>query len=78
MDERRSMSKGQRAMVKAMRYPDAKQGRPEKGKRSVSEPFSRGRLSEARTVLHHSRSLAESVVKGITALDVALVTSAKV
>jgi len=32
------------------------------------------RVSQARSVLRHSRSLAESVVKGITPLDQALAT----
>jgi hypothetical protein len=61
-------------MVKAMRYPEAKQGRAGEGKKNSSEtePFSKNRLSNARTVLHHSRTLAELVVKGITPLDRAL------
>jgi hypothetical protein len=61
-------------MVKAMRYPDAERGRKRtKGSSSASEHgFSRVRRSDARAVLRHSRSLAESVVKGITPLDAAL------
>jgi hypothetical protein len=74
MDERRNVSKGQRAMVKAMRYPDAQHGgKRKKGSSLVSkDDFHASRISQARAVLHHSRSLAESVVKGITPLDAAL------
>jgi hypothetical protein len=48
-------------MVKAMRYPDAeKGGKRVKGSSSGSERgFSKVRLSDARAVLLHSRSLAE-------------------
>ena len=53
-------------MALAMIYPEAYK----KGLQSKS--FSTARLSQARSVLHHSRSLAESVLKGITPLDQAL------
>jgi hypothetical protein len=74
MDERRNVSKGQRAMVKAMRYPEVKHGgKRVKGSSLVSkDDFHGSRVSQARSVLHHSRALAESVVKGITPLDAAL------
>jgi hypothetical protein len=74
MDERRNVSKGQRAMAKAMRYPEVKVGGKRiKGSGSETERgFSNVRLSNARSVLRHSRSLAEAVVKGITPLDAAL------
>jgi hypothetical protein len=74
--QRRSVTKGQRAMATAMRYPDAeKGGKRVKGSSPVTGPeFSKQRLSEARAVLRHSRSQAESVVKGLTTLDTALAT----
>jgi hypothetical protein len=71
---RRDLTKGQQAM--AMMYPE-----PEKGgrgkKKTVDETsalFSAKRLQLARAVLNHSRSLADSVLKGITPLDAALAT----
>lgn len=70
---RRNVSKGQRAMAKALRFPDpAKRGRGNKSPETGAFPHQR--LSEARAVLHHSRTLAESVAKGITPLDAALAT----
>lgn len=71
MDERRSVSKGQRAMVKAIRYPEPRKGDV---KKLNNEDVTRARLSQARAVLHHSRILAESVIKGIKPLDAALAT----
>jgi hypothetical protein len=62
-------------MAVALVYPEPEKGG--RGKRSeaingpVSGQFSKQRLNEARTVLHHSRSPAESVLKGITPLDAA-------
>jgi hypothetical protein len=80
MDTRRNVSKGQRAMVTAFRYPESgKQGRgknAEARKAVVSNGFSLDRLKQARSVLRHSRSLAESVLKGITPLDAALTPDA--
>jgi hypothetical protein len=75
----RNMTKGQRAMTLAMIYPEPeKGGARERG--SISETktelmrakISDARLSQARTVLRHSRELAQAVVAGITPLDLAL------
>jgi hypothetical protein len=72
------MTKGQQAMVLAMIYPEPERGgrgnKSALGKGSDSEPFlfSKARLSDARSVLRHSRVLAESVVKGAVSLDDAL------
>jgi hypothetical protein len=66
-EERLKISK---AIVLAMMYPESENGG--RGKKSaaknllVSSGFSRQRLDQARTILHHSRPLAESVLKGIT------------
>jgi hypothetical protein len=72
VDVRRVLTKGQQAMAMAMRYPEP--NRRGKKRSVVSQDFSETRLSQARSVLHHSRSLAESVLKGITPLDAALTT----
>lgn len=75
---RRNLTKGQQAMALAMMYPEPEKGG--RGKKSAAEnllkisKFKRDRLDRARSVLHHSRSLAESVLKGITPLDMALAT----
>jgi ParB/Sulfiredoxin domain len=68
---RRNLTKGQQAMAMAMIYPEG-----QKGKKVVENlnNFSRARLSQARTVLHHSRALAESVLKGTATLDETLAT----
>jgi hypothetical protein len=59
---RHNLKKGQRAMAWAMLYPEAT-----KLKRRSSETkdqgFSEARLSIARTVLQHSRALAEAVLR---------------
>jgi hypothetical protein len=71
--QRRNLTKGQKAMAMAMMYPDALNvGRAGSKNGSATEPFSKSRLSYARAVLHHSRSLAESVLNGVTPLDAAL------
>jgi hypothetical protein len=63
-------------MALAMMYPEPEKGG--RGKKSaalnstVSVGFSATRLNLARGILHHSRSLAESVLKGITPLDQAV------
>jgi hypothetical protein len=58
------MTKGQQAMALAMIYPEAdKRGRGNKGKAELNSDFSQKRLSQARTVLRHSRKLSEAVVK---------------
>jgi hypothetical protein len=59
----------------AMLFPEVEKGG--RGKKSAAlnsadtAGFSSRRLEQAREVLHHSRSLAEAVVKGITPLDTA-------
>jgi hypothetical protein len=69
---RRHITKGQQAMI----YPDAaERGRGKKSEtRKLEETsnFSYRRLNRARSVLRHSRDLAESVVKGSISLDEAL------
>jgi ParB-like chromosome segregation protein Spo0J len=68
---RRNLTKGQQAMALAMIYPEpAKGGR---GKKALgTEGFSQARLSQARSVLRHSRSLAERVMARQLGLDEAL------
>lgn len=66
---RRHMTKGQRAIVVAMIYPE-----PQKLRRKDSSPFetkelSSGKLSQARTVLRHAPDLADSVINGSISLD---------
>jgi hypothetical protein len=64
-------------MALAMMYPESgQQGRgknAEVRKAVVSTGFSVERLKQARLVLHHSRALAEAVLKNTTPLDQALV-----
>lgn len=67
---RRNLTKGQKAMALAMMYPEPTPGKKRKTS-SVSEEVTTTRLSNARTVLHHSRSLAEAVLKGYPPLDAA-------
>jgi hypothetical protein len=74
---RRNLSKGQQAMALAFIYPE-----PEKayrGKKSdqaakllETKTFSGARLSQARTVLRHSRTLGEAVLAGVEKLDAAI------
>jgi ParB-like nuclease domain len=72
-DARRNVTMGQLAMVTAFRYPEALNvGRAGNKNGKATLPFSKMRLSQARAVLHHSRSLAEAVLKGIKPLDAAL------
>lgn len=71
---RRNLTKGQQAMALAMIYPEPEKGG--RGKRSQNrESLSRtmeNRLSQCRSVLRHSRDLAETVLSGVTPLDEAL------
>jgi len=61
-----------------MMYPEAESGG--RGKKSAVKnmleisKFKRDRIDRARIVVHYSRSLAESVLKGITPLDAAHAT----
>jgi len=64
---RRNLTKGQQAIALAMIYPE-----PHSKKSKESLLFSKMRLSQARSVLRHSRDLAESVLKGSVSLDEAL------
>lgn len=65
---RRNLTKGQQAMALAMIYPEP---HSKKGKETL--PFSKMRLSQARSLLRHSRDLAQSVLKGALPFDEALV-----
>jgi hypothetical protein len=72
---RRNLTKGQQAMALAMIYSEPEKGRGKKDtakKDAESSSFSYRRVQQARSVLRHSRDLAESVVKGSLSLDEAL------
>jgi hypothetical protein len=72
---RRNLTKGQQAMAMAMMYPVEKGGRGKLSqKRESLDRTMENRVSQARAILRHSRSLAESVLKGITPLNDALAT----
>jgi hypothetical protein len=66
--QRRHLTKGQQAMAVALIFPEGdERGRGKKGKTTKSAEaadFSATRLRQARAVLHHSRPLAQSVLKG--------------
>ena len=62
---RRNLTKAQQAMATAIIYPEADQrGRGNKGKAELSSAFSQKRLAQARSVLRHSRALANEVLAG--------------
>jgi hypothetical protein len=62
-------------MATAMIYPEPeKGGRGKKGNLPDTGGFSRQRLGVARTVLRHSRPLAEAVMAGSMTLDDASLT----
>ena len=68
---RRNMTKGQQAMAFAMVYPEPEKGG--RGKKSlIIKEFNQGRVSQARTVLRHSRKLSEAVIAGTISLNDAL------
>jgi hypothetical protein len=72
---RRHLSKGQKAVITAFLYPEPENGG--RGKKAATNSkdslgFSPMRVSQARTVLRHSRALAEEVLKGNVGLDEAL------
>jgi hypothetical protein len=71
---RRNLNKGQQAIALAMIYPEPeKGGRGNKAKNLLgTEGFSAARLSQARSVLRHSRALAEDVLATRKSLDAAL------
>jgi hypothetical protein len=79
--ERRNLTKGQQAMALAMIYPKPEQGKrrdPELRKKlgllGRTERAGGERLRQARTILHHSRALAEAVMANRTSFDEALKT----
>lgn len=61
---RRHLSKAQRAMAVAMVYPEPEKGGRGKKSSRTEEFTSAAHISRARTVLRHSRSLAEAVLVG--------------
>ena len=74
---RRSLTVGQRAMALAMIYPEPKRGRgnnDEAVKGAETASFSYRRVQQARSVLKHSRALAEDVLAHRTSLDKVLET----
>lgn len=72
---RRNLSKGQQAMALAMIYPEAKRGRPGGNVKNIKiselDNSERVLLSQARTILRHSRELAEGILHGGIHFDVA-------
>jgi hypothetical protein len=67
-------TKAQKAMALAMRFPGGKfRGDAEAKKYQESGGFSYRRLKQARQILRHDRELAEAVLRGDTALNVACV-----
>jgi hypothetical protein len=77
--KRRHMSAGQQAMAHAMIYPEPeKGGRGKKSKNSTETlGFSAMRLSQARTVLSHSRDVAMEILAGTKFLDKEYATARK-
>ncbi|MGC1387325.1 MAG: ParB N-terminal domain-containing protein, partial [Steroidobacteraceae bacterium] len=77
--KRRHMSAGQQAMAHAMIYPEPeKGGRGKKSKNSTETlGFSAMRLSQARTVLSHSRDVAIEILAGTKFLDKEYATAKK-
>lgn len=67
---RRNLNKGQQAMALAMIYPEPHSA--PRGKCLETQQFDRTRLSQARSVLRHSRALAEGVLADRKKLDEAL------
>jgi hypothetical protein len=77
--KRRHISAGQQAMAHAMIYPEPeKGGRGKKSKNSTETlGFSAMRLSQARTVLSHSRDVAVEILAGTKFLDKEYATAKK-
>jgi hypothetical protein len=74
-NERRDLSKGERAMAVAMLYPEPERGRGKKDaarKDAETSSFTYRRVQQARQVLHHSSELALAVRDGSLKLDQAL------
>jgi len=73
--ERRNLTKGQQAMALAMIYPNPDRGRGKKDearKGAETASFHYRRVQEARSILRHSRALAEDVLAKRCGLDEAL------
>ena len=69
--ERRDLTRGQKAMLYAVRYPEPSKGG--RGKKSlVSSGFSTQRLSAERQVIEHAKELVDLVIDGTMGLDAAL------
>jgi hypothetical protein len=76
---RRNLTKGQQAMALAFIYPEAEKGGRGHSKERVEETsilYSTKRLQQARSILKHSRALAEDVLALRKAFDEALKTVA--
>jgi hypothetical protein len=70
---RRDLTKSQRAMLIAKRYPEPERGRGKKDEaRKETETVSFTRVKEARQVLRYSKPLADAVIRGTKSLDEAL------
>jgi ParB-like nuclease domain len=73
---RRHLTKGQHAMITAMIYPEPEKGgrgkKSQAAKSAETSGFSIRRVEQARSVMRHSRKLAEDVIKGSATLDEAL------
>jgi len=66
-NNRRNLNKGQRAMCVAMMFPEKRQGK--KGTSLILKEVNGSYLSQARTVLSHSKDLADAVIGGIRTLS---------
>jgi hypothetical protein len=80
---RRHLTEGQCAIIIALAYPDPEKcGRGRPSQLSKLEGYSASRLSEARTIIKHSRDLAQEVIAGSCtfkqALDEATVPRVKI
>lgn len=72
-NERRDLTKGQRAMAIAMLYPKPERGRGNSDpSRKETEKVSFSRIKVARQILHHNSDLALAVRDGVLSLDAAL------
>lgn len=68
--ERRDLTKGQKAMLLAVRFPKGRQGK--KGTSSVSDDVSSTRIKQARLVNELCPEMVDDVIAGTTGLDEAL------
>jgi hypothetical protein len=68
--ERRDLTKGQKAMLLAVRFPDSnKGGRGKKGNAVESTELSQERISRARVVNRLCPEMVDAVIEGKTGLD---------